>query len=209
MTDAFRLDSAAWAQLRTLLDEALALPAADRAAWLARLDPAELLHDGNWAAADLPPALRDARAARTPRPAWQFDAALGERKLREQLQVATLAGFNAQGLGAAHAAAAALLSYAEHTQGRALAHVRSLQVERASDLLGLPPATHRNLELVQTLRGEDSPTLLMTMWPVLPRPPPCACSTRCRSWAPRKAARRPTVPGCPASAPAMQSALTA
>jgi DNA mismatch repair protein MutS len=35
-----------------------------------------------------------------------------------------------------------------------------LQVERASDLLDLPPATHRNLELVQTLRGEDSPTLL-------------------------------------------------
>jgi DNA mismatch repair protein MutS len=33
-------------------------------------------------------------------------------------------------------------------------------VERASELLDLPPATHRNLELVQTLRGEDSPTLL-------------------------------------------------
>jgi hypothetical protein len=29
-------------------------------------------------------------------------------------------------------------------------------VERASELLDLPPATHRNLELVQTLRGEDS-----------------------------------------------------
>ena len=28
------------------------------------------------------------------------------------------------------------------------------------DLIELPPATHRNLELVQTLRGEDSPTLL-------------------------------------------------
>ena len=74
--------------------------------------------------------------------------------------MATLAGFNAQDLGAAHAAAAALLSFAEHTQGRALAHVRTLSVERASDLLELPPATHRNLELVQTLRGEDSPTLL-------------------------------------------------
>jgi tetratricopeptide (TPR) repeat protein len=38
VTDAFRLDPAAWAQLRMLLDEALALPAADRPAWLARLD---------------------------------------------------------------------------------------------------------------------------------------------------------------------------
>ncbi len=120
------------------------------ASWLARLAPAEILHDGS----ALPEALAQARAARTARPAWQFDSALGERKLREQLQVATLAGFNAQDLPVAHGAAAALLSYAEHTQGRALAHVRSLQVERSGELLDLPPATHRNLELVQTLRGE-------------------------------------------------------
>jgi len=126
-------------------------------AWLARLDPAEILHDGG---AELPATLLQVRAARTARPAWQFDAALGERKLREQLQVASLAGFNAQDLSLAHAAAAALLSYAEHTQGQALAHVRQLSVERASDLLELPPSTHRNLELVQTLRGEDQPTLL-------------------------------------------------
>jgi DNA mismatch repair protein MutS len=125
-------------------------------AWLARLDPAEILHDGG----ELPAALQQARGARTARPAWQFDSSLGERKLREQLQVASLAGFNAQDLLVAQAAAGALLSFAEHTQGRALAHVRSLSVERASDLLELPPATHRNLELVQTLRGEDSPTLL-------------------------------------------------
>ena len=128
----------------------------DLAGWLARLDPAEILFDGHELAA---PFLAT-RAARTSRPAWQFDGALGERKLREQLAVASLAGFNAQDLPVAHAAAAALLSFAEHTQGRALAHVRTLTVERASDLLELPPATRRNLELVQTLRGEDAPTLL-------------------------------------------------
>ncbi len=128
--------------------------------WLARLDPAELLVDNSLAPHQLPSAVLQSRAARTGRPGWQWDSALGERKLREQLQVASLAGFNAQDLPVAHAAAAALLSYAEHTQGRALAHVRSLRVERAGDLLDLPPATHRNLELVQTLRGEDSPTLL-------------------------------------------------
>ena len=127
--------------------------------WLARLAPAELLHDGSGLAVALQ-ATRGARTAHTARPAWQFDSALGERKLREQLQVASLQGYNAQDLPVAHAAAAALLSYAEHTQGQALAHVRSLQVERGGELLELPPATHRNLELVQTLRGEDSPTLL-------------------------------------------------
>ncbi|CAD5374547.1 DNA mismatch repair protein MutS [Rubrivivax sp. A210] len=124
--------------------------------WLARLDAAEILHEG----AELPATVLQARGARTARPPWQFDSALGERKLREQLQVASLAGFNAQELKVAHAAAAALLSFAEHTQGQALAHVRSLQVERAGELLDLPPATHRNLELVQTLRGEEAPTLL-------------------------------------------------
>ncbi|MBL8340946.1 MAG: DNA mismatch repair protein MutS [Rubrivivax sp.] len=126
-------------------------------AWLARLDPAEILHEGGLT---LPEALAQVRGARTPRPAWQFDAALGERKLREQLGVATLAGFNAQDAAVAHGAAAALLSFAEHTQGRALAHLRSLVVQRASELLELPPTTHRNLELTQTLRGEPAPTLL-------------------------------------------------
>ena len=129
---------------------------AELGAWLARLAPAELLHDG----AGLPAAALQGACARTARPAWQFDAALGERKLCEQLQVAGLAGFGAQGLPVAHAAAAALLAYAEHTQGQALAHVRGLQVARADALIELPPATHRTLELVQTLRGEDAPTLL-------------------------------------------------
>jgi DNA mismatch repair protein MutS len=108
----------------------------------------------------VPTALAQARLTVTHRPAWQFDAALGARKLCEQLRVASLAGFNAQALHAAQAAAAALLSFAEHTQGRALMHVRTLSVQRASDLLDLPPTTHRNLELTQTLRGEDAPTLL-------------------------------------------------
>ncbi len=129
---------------------------AELPSWLARLEPAEVLHDGN----PLPAALLQARAARTTRPPWQFDKALGERKLCAQLKVASLAGYNAQDLSVAHAAAAALLSFAEHTQGRALAHVQTLTVERASELLDLPPATHRNLELVQTLRGESAPTLL-------------------------------------------------
>ncbi len=126
------------------------------AGWLARLSPAEVLVDRD----KLPAALVALRATTTHRPAWQFDSDLGARKLCEQLGVASLAGYNAQDLNAALAAAAALLSYAEHTQGRALAHVQSLQVQRSSDLLDLPPSTQRNLELTQTLRGESAPTLL-------------------------------------------------
>ena len=97
------------------------------ASWLARLDPAEILFDGQ----ALPATVQAQGAATTPRPAWQFDATLGQRKLCEQLKVASLAGYDAQSLSLAHAAAAALLSFAEHTQGQALSHVTRLEVERS------------------------------------------------------------------------------
>ncbi|MGJ7492269.1 DNA mismatch repair protein MutS [Variovorax sp. ZT4R33] len=137
-------------------------PADTLEAWIVRIAPSELLYS-----AEVTPAfenrLKAARAAQpftlSVRPAWQFDGALGERKLCEQLGSASLAAWNAEGLPNAHAAASALLGYAEHTQGRALSHVQRLTVERDGDLIELPPATRRNLELVQTLRGEDSPTL--------------------------------------------------
>jgi DNA mismatch repair protein MutS len=126
-------------------------------AWLARLDPAEILCAQRDA---LPAAATTGSAALTERPAWQFDTPLGVRKLCAQLGVAHLEGFNAQSLALAQAAAAALLTFAQATQSQALAHVHTLEVERASDLIDLPPATHRNLELTQTLRGQTEPTLL-------------------------------------------------
>ena len=127
-------------------------------AWLARVAPSELLYN-----VDVTPAfelrLKAQRCAASARPAWQFDSALGARRLLEQLKVASLASWNAEALTEAHAAASALLGYAEHTQGRALSHVQGLQVVRSGELIELPQTTRRNLELTQTLRGEDSPTL--------------------------------------------------
>ena len=93
------------------------------------------------------------------RPAWQFDSALGARELLAHLQAASLQAWNAQDVGQAHAAANALLAYAEHTQGRALTHVHKVVVVRNDALIDLPLSTRRNLELTQTLRGEESPTL--------------------------------------------------
>jgi DNA mismatch repair protein MutS len=93
------------------------------------------------------------------RPAWQFDSALGARELLAHLQAASLQAWNAQDVGQAHAAANALLAYVEHTQGRALTHVHKVVVVRNDALIDLPLSTRRNLELTQTLRGEESPTL--------------------------------------------------
>ncbi|RYY95914.1 MAG: DNA mismatch repair protein MutS, partial [Comamonadaceae bacterium] len=129
--------------------------------WVARVAPSELLHSADVTAAFAQrlQAVRGGGLPLTQRPEWQFDSGLGQRKLLEQLKAASLTSWGAEDLPHAHAAASALLAYAEHTQGRALSHVQQLQVVRDGERLELPPATRRNLELVQTLRGEDSPTL--------------------------------------------------
>jgi len=92
-------------------------------------------------------------------PEWHFDVIKGHGALLEQLGVATLTGFGADGLGAAFGAAGALLRYAQSTQGRGLQHVRGLACETENEYIGLDAATRRNLELTETIRGQESPTL--------------------------------------------------
>ena len=133
--------------------------------WLERVAPSELIYSAGVTDRfeQQLQALRQGGAftcPMAPRPDWQFDSQLGERKLLEQLGAASLQAWSAQDLPQAHAAAAALLQYAEHTQGRQLTHVHSVQVQRGGDLIDLPASTRRNLELIKTLRGEDAPTLL-------------------------------------------------
>ena len=105
----------------------------------------------------------------THRPPWHFDPARGRSALLAQLGVASLAGYRAEGLGPALAACAALLEYARHTQGRSLAHVTRLLVERTDEVLRLDAVTRRNLEISETLRGERTPTLLSLL-------DDCACA---------------------------------
>ena len=133
--------------------------------WLARVAPSELIYSAGCTQRfeQQLQALRQTghvTCPMAPRPDWQFDPPLGERKLLEHLGAATLQAWDAQDLPLAHAAAAALLQYAEHTQGRQLSHIHSVRVQRDDELIALPASTRRNLELVKTLRGEDSPTLL-------------------------------------------------
>ena len=131
--------------------------------WITRVAPSELAYSAG-CTTGFEDRLKRVRASShalylTARPEWQFDTALGQRKLLDALQAASLSSWNAQDLPLAHAASAALLGYAEHTQGRALTHIHRVQVQRNDALIDLPSTTRRNLELVQTLRGEDSPTL--------------------------------------------------
>ncbi|QOL47760.1 DNA mismatch repair protein MutS [Massilia litorea] len=121
---------------------------------LERIAPAEILR------ADDGDMFEENPFAHTQRvPEWHFDVVKGHKALVEQLGVATLTGFGADGLGAAFGAAGALLRYAQSTQGRGLQHVKSLAVESENEFIGLDAATRRNLELTETIRGQEAPTL--------------------------------------------------
>ena len=131
------------------------------AASLERIQPAEIiipesLQEPAFLQALSAPA---AAIALTRQPDWHFDSEAATRDLCAHFKTASLAGFGADGLRPAIAAAGALLRYARTTQARALPHVLSLSVERDSAFLGLDAATRRNLELTETLRGQASPTL--------------------------------------------------
>ncbi|UVW27777.1 DNA mismatch repair protein MutS [Massilia sp. H6] len=125
---------------------------------LERIAPAEILRaDCGNGGADM---FESEPVAHTQRlPEWHFDVLKGHQSLLDQLNVATLTGFGADGLGAAFGAAGALLRYAQSTQGRGLQHVNSLACELENDTIGLDAATRRNLELTETIRGQEAPTL--------------------------------------------------
>ena len=129
------------------------VPAEQIAATLERIRPAEILYPESWT-----PNF-GGNVACTRQPDWYFDFDSAKRLLCEQFAVASLAGFGAEGLKPAIAAAGALLQYAQTTQAGKLPHLRGLTVEIEAAYLGLDLATRRNLELTETLRGQPSPTL--------------------------------------------------
>lgn len=127
---------------------------------LERIAPAEILvaDDGGMTLTN--PAL----GKTTTVPHWHFDSETGKKALLEQLAAASLFGFGADGLSAAIGAAGALLRYAQSTQGKGLQHVRTLAVESENEFIGLDAATRRNLELTETIRGQDGSTSAPTLF---------------------------------------------
>ena len=121
---------------------------------LERLRPSEVLvaEDAEW------PELNGHAAVRKIAP-WQFDADGARRTLCRQFETLDLDAFGATDHPVAVAAAGALFEYAKATQGTAISHVRSLAVEHLGAFVRMDPATRRNLELTETIRGEPAPTL--------------------------------------------------
>ncbi|MEP6609303.1 MAG: DNA mismatch repair protein MutS [Burkholderiaceae bacterium] len=148
----------AWLVLSSGDLRATSIPAAQLASELARIDPSEILIAESWSDA-LHTLIDPLPCASQARPDWHFDPARGEALLKEQLQVATLDAFGISDTPEILAACSALLDYARSTQGSRLPHIASIKRESISDFITLDPVTRRNLEITETLRGEDGPTL--------------------------------------------------
>jgi DNA mismatch repair protein MutS len=132
----------------------------DAGAALARLAPGELLlPDRLLARADLHDALRDWNDCLTPLPGARFDSQNARRRLETLYRVGTLDSFGAFSRGEL-AAGGALVDYVELTQKGKLPRLGSPQRLAQGAVLEIDAATRRNLELVQTLSGERSGSLL-------------------------------------------------
>jgi DNA mismatch repair protein MutS len=116
---------------------------------LTRLGPAEvILPEGT----DLYP---EGPGARTPWPAWRFEAGRCEQALLHHFESASLAGYGLEKLSAAVSAAGVLLQYLQETQPAALGILQQIGTYSRSEFMILDPATRRGLELTETLRTGD------------------------------------------------------
>jgi DNA mismatch repair protein MutS len=129
------------------------------AAEIARIEPGEIIvsdtfySDPEWA-----PYLRTLPAV-TPLPRDVFDAATAERRLAAFFGVATTAAFGSFSR-LQLAAAAAAITYVERTQIGKRPPLAPPVAERAGATLAIDQATRGNLELIRTLSGERSGSLL-------------------------------------------------
>jgi len=140
----------------------LAVPPGDLGAALARLSPREVLVSESHRSL-----VEDAigGALVTPRAAWEFDVAPATRELSELYGVTSLEGL---GFGADDAGlvgvAGALVRYLRELQPGGLAHLARPVIERPGGVMALDEMTRRNLELVDSLRGDaEGGTLLSVL----------------------------------------------
>jgi DNA mismatch repair protein MutS len=97
----------------------------------------------------------------TPYEDWHFELENARRALREQFDVASLAGFGCERKPFAIRAAGAIVHYLHDTHQLALGQLMALTTYSTTGFMTLDPATRRNLELTQTIReGEAHGSLL-------------------------------------------------
>lgn len=123
---------------------------------LARLQVAELIYpeSAEWATRYQDSYTLTARAP------WHFEEDTCHRLLCEHFGVHDLQGYACQDKPAVFRAAGALLHYACETQRHGLEHLRGMRLLESTDTLQLDAATRRNLEIQQTLLGDERASLV-------------------------------------------------
>ncbi len=111
---------------------------------LDRLSPSELIVDKSTS-------LNNFHSTLSFFPIPDFDSAC--QTLLDHFHVAALDGFGLAGLPLATRAAGTIIQYLQDNQKAALAQLTSLKTYSTQSFMMLDPATRRNLELVQTIRG--------------------------------------------------------
>lgn len=138
------------------------VPMAELDAALARFAPRELLIPRGSAALPRLPALDGVLV--TEREPWEFDEPMARDDLARQFDVRGLDGLGIdRGDIAAVGAAGALLRYLKEMQPAGVPHLARPIVERSGSAMPLDEMTRRNLELVESLRGDASGTLLAVL----------------------------------------------
>ena len=94
---------------------------------------------------------------------WMFNREYGYEKLTQHFKTLTLKGFGCEDLTAGIVAAGAALHYLKDNQQGDLAHLNQLQREEQGTYVSIDKATQRNLELVHSLSGAKSATLLSVL----------------------------------------------
>jgi DNA mismatch repair protein MutS len=108
-------------------------------------------------------ALTETSIAKSSLPDWQFDEQRGLQRLTQQMGTQDLSGFDAADQTLSVAAANGLLAYVDRTQGDKAGTLQSLRTFRPQKYLLLDAVARRNLELITTLSGEESPTLFSVL----------------------------------------------
>ncbi|MCW5874309.1 MAG: DNA mismatch repair protein MutS [Anaerolineales bacterium] len=147
----------AYADLTTGEFAATELDAGALRAELGRLAPAEIVHmDKELDLAGLP-------GHGSAWPAYRFEPARAKDALLAHFKTKSLQSYGLDGHPLAARAAGALLQYVQETQPASLALLTSLRAYTLDEFMNLDASARRNLELTETLRGEQAGSLLGTL----------------------------------------------
>ncbi|MCX7886340.1 MAG: DNA mismatch repair protein MutS [Verrucomicrobiae bacterium] len=95
----------------------------------------------------------------TPHDGWTFERETAYLTLRDHFKTSSLDGFGAAELTVGISAAGAVLHYLQHSLRRNTGHIHRFSVYHVGDYMTLDAVTQRNLELLESARGDRRHTL--------------------------------------------------